>query len=360
MRPCSIIFAISLIAAAGFTFAADIAQPSQGDYVIRDYRFRSGGTLPELRIHYRTLGKPQRDEKGQVRNAVLILHGTTGNGEQFGRVEFASELFAKGQPLDADRYYIVMPDDIGHGRSSKPSDGLKARFPQYGYLDMIDAEFRLVSEGLKLDHLRLVMGTSMGGMHTWLWGEKYPDFMDALMPLACLPAQISGRNRMWRKMISEAIRSDPQWLEGEYTSQPRSLRFAAEMLFFMGGNPLLRYQEAPIRPAGRQTPGRLCFKRDENHGRQRSAVCRGKFGGLRSGSGLGIDPGQACSGQFGRRPDQSSGPGHFGAGNQAGKTRQGDFDSRRSRNPRPRHPHPRRRLEEISGRTAQRNGAPNR
>ncbi len=249
MRRISIIFGVLSLAAAALLRQADIPQPVQGDYVIRDYHFRCGQTLPELRIHYRTLGKPVRDEKGVVRNAVLIMHGTTGSGDQFSRAEFAGELFIKGGLLDADRYYIIMPDDIGHGRSSKPSDGLHAKFPQYGYLDMIDAEHRLVAEGLKVDRLRLVMGTSMGGMHTWLWGEKYADFMDALMPLGSLPAQISGRNRMWRKMISEAIRTDPEWREGEYAAQPRGLRFAAEVLFFMGSNPLMRYQEAPT---GRQ------------------------------------------------------------------------------------------------------------
>jgi homoserine O-acetyltransferase/O-succinyltransferase len=247
MRPFLIILGV-LLAAGRFSLAADIPQPVEGDYVIRDYRFRSGETLPELRIHYRTLGEPVRDDKGVVRNAVLILHGTTGSGDQFSRPEFAGELFAKGRPLDADRYYIILPDDIGHGKSSKPSDALRARFPHYGYLDMIDVEYKLVTGGLKVNHLRLVMGTSMGGMHTWLWGEIYPDFMDALMPLASLPAQISGRNRMWRKMISEAIRTDPQWNQGEYAAQPRGLCFAAEMLCFMSSNPLLRYQEAPTAP----------------------------------------------------------------------------------------------------------------
>jgi homoserine O-acetyltransferase/O-succinyltransferase len=245
MQRISIIHLVLLISAPGILRAGDIPQPAQGDYSIRDYHFRSGQTLPELRMHYRTLGKQVRDEKGTVRNAVLIMHGTTGSGDQFSRPEFAGELFIKGGTLDAERYYIILPDDIGHGQSSKPSDGLHAKFPKYGYLDMIDAEHRLVADGLKVNHLRLVMGTSMGGMHTWLWGEKYADFMDALMPLASLPAQISGRNRMWRTMISEAIRTDPAWLGGEYTSQPPSLRFAAEILFFMSGNPLMRYQEAP-------------------------------------------------------------------------------------------------------------------
>jgi homoserine O-acetyltransferase len=230
---------------ATHALAADYPPPMQGDYVIKDFRFRSGQSLPELRIHYRTLGQPQADAGGVVRNAVLIMHGTTGSSTQFMREEFANELFGKGQLLDADRYFIIMPDDIGHGRSSKPSDGLHARFPNYGYLDMVEAEYRLVTEGLKVNHLRLVMGTSMGGMHTWLWGQQYPDMMDALMPLASLPTQISGRNRMWRKMISDAIRNDPQWNNGDYRQQPPSLRTAVQISLFMASNPVLRYQESP-------------------------------------------------------------------------------------------------------------------
>src|SRR5262249_40136106 len=157
------------------------------------FHFTSGQTLPEVRIHYRTLGKPERDAQGAVRNAVLILHGTTGEGSNFLRNEFAGQLFGKRELLDATRYYIVLPDGIGHGKSSKPSEGLRARFPHYGYRDMVAAQHRLLTEGLQVNHLRLVLGTSMGGMHTWLWGERYPEFMDAAMPLASLPAQISGR-----------------------------------------------------------------------------------------------------------------------------------------------------------------------
>ncbi|HEV3416959.1 MAG TPA: alpha/beta fold hydrolase [Pirellulales bacterium] len=235
----------SLLAAAALAQGAAYPDPQQADFLIRDFHFRSGQDLPELRMHYRTLGQPSRDSKGAVSNAVLILHGTTGSGAQFVRPEFAGELFGKGQLLDAERYFIILPDDIGHGHSSKPSDGLHAKFPAYGYLDMVEAEYRLVNDGLHVNHLRLVMGTSMGGMHTWLWGEQHADFSDALMPLASLPTQISGRNRMWRKMISEAIRTDPEWRDGEYTSQPRALRFAAEMLFFMGSNPRLRYEQSP-------------------------------------------------------------------------------------------------------------------
>ena len=243
LRVIGILFGSLLLGIA--TRAAEYRPPTQGDYVIRDFRFRDGKTLPELRMHYRMLGEPRRDDKGIVRNAVLIMHGTTGSGAQFIRDEFAGELFGKGQLLDAERYFIILPDDVGHGHSSKPSDGLHVKFPNYGYLDMVEAEYRLVSEGLKVNHLRLEMGTSMGGMHTWLWGENHADFMDALMPLASLPSQISGRNRVWRKMISNAIRNDPEWQEGDYKSQPHSLRTAAEMLFFMGSNPRLRYEQMP-------------------------------------------------------------------------------------------------------------------
>src|ERR1043166_3447543 len=225
--------------------AADYPAPAEGDYVIRDFKFASGETVPELKIHYRTLGKPEKDTQGKTKNAVLILHGTTGSGAQFIRPEFAGELFGAGQPLDATKFFIVLPDGIGHGKSSKPSDGLHAKFPRYGYRDMVEAQYRLLTDGLGVNHARLVMGTSMGGMHTWLWGETHPDFMDALLPLASLPTQISGRNRAWRRVIIDAIRNDPDWKGGEYTSQPPSLRTAAEMLFLMSSNPVLRQKEAP-------------------------------------------------------------------------------------------------------------------
>ncbi len=225
--------------------AADYPPVQQGNYVIRDFHFQDGETLPELRIHYRFLGTPERDAGGKVTNAVLILHGTTGNGGNFIRKEFAGELFGPGQLLDATRYYLVLPDGIGHGQSSKPSDGLHAKFPHYGYRDMIEAQYELLTAGLKVDHLRLVMGTSMGGMHTWLWGETHPEFMDALMPLASLPTQISGRNRVWRRMIIDAIRDDPEWMNGEYQAEPDGLRTVAEVLYFMGDNPVRRQKQAP-------------------------------------------------------------------------------------------------------------------
>jgi len=225
--------------------AAQIPAAVQGDVALQSFAFRSGETLPELRMHYRTLGTPSRDARGVVRNAVLIMHGTGGSGAQFMRPEFAGELFGPGGLLDASRYYIILPDGIGHGQSSKPSDGLRARFPHYGYRDMVDAVHRLLTEGLKVDHVRLVMGTSMGGMQTWLWGERYPDFMDALMPLASLPTQISGRNRVWRRIVIDAIRNDPAWDGGNYTTEPPSLRTAEEMLFLVGSNPVLRQHQMP-------------------------------------------------------------------------------------------------------------------
>jgi homoserine O-acetyltransferase/O-succinyltransferase len=217
--------------------------PTEGTFVLKDFPFRSGETLPELRLHYRALGRPERDPQGIVRNAVLIMHGTGGSGAQFIRPEFAGELFSPGGLLDVARYFVILPDGIGHGQSSKPSDGLRGRFPRYGYLDMVEAQYRLLTEGLRVNHLRLVMGTSMGGMHTWLWGERYPTFMDALMPLASLPTQISGRNRVWRRVVIDAIRNDPQWRGGNYSVQPQSLRIAEEMVYLMSSNPVLRQRD---------------------------------------------------------------------------------------------------------------------
>ena len=240
---------VVLLAACGLVRAADFPKPVQGDVVLKDFKFTSGQTLPELKMHYRALGKPVRGKDGKVANAVLILHGTGGAGGTFvdgaGGKIFGGELFGEGQPLDAGRYYIIIPDNLGHGRSSRPSDGLKAKFPKYGYEDMVRAQHRMLTEGLKVDHLRLVMGTSMGGMHTWLWGQRYPDFMDALMPLASLPTQISGRNRMWRRVVIDAIRTDPEWKDGEYEKQPRGLHTAAQMLALMSGNPVIRQKAAP-------------------------------------------------------------------------------------------------------------------
>jgi len=224
--------------------------PHEGDITVRDYQFKSGETLRELRLHYRTLGKPQRDAQGRVTNAVLVLHGTGGSGKSLLVPQFAGELFGPGQLLDASRYYIILPDSIGHGGSSKPSDGLRARFPQYDYDDMVAAQHRLLTEGLGVNHLRLVMGTSMGCMHTWTWGTTFPDFMDAMMPLACLPVQLAGRNRIWRKLLIDAIRTDPDWKGGEYTEQPqRALRTAISLMTIAGSAPLHMQQDQPTRDA---------------------------------------------------------------------------------------------------------------
>jgi homoserine O-acetyltransferase len=223
---------------------------TEGDFVVKNFQFRSGESLPELRLHYTTLGKPAKNAQGRVTNAVLILHGTGGTGHQFLSAIFAGELFGTGQLLDAARYYIILPDGIGHGKSSKPSDGLQAHFPQYDYDDMVAAHHRLLTEGLGVNHLRLVMGTSMGCMHSFVWGETYPDFMDALMPLACLPMQIAGRNRIWRKMVMDAIRNDPKWKGGEYTAEPQqALRTALDLLLIAGSAPLYMQKTYPTRDA---------------------------------------------------------------------------------------------------------------
>jgi homoserine O-acetyltransferase/O-succinyltransferase len=230
--------------------AAPAAPPVEGDWRLHDFKFASGESLPELRLHYTTLGQPRRDAVGRVTNAVLILHGTGGDGHQFLRPQFADVLFAPGGLLDAARYFIVLPDGIGHGKSSKPSDGLLARFPHYAYTDMVNAQYRLLREGLHIDHLRLLLGTSMGCMHAFMWGEAHGEFVDALMPLACLPVQIAGRNRMWRKMIIDAIANDPAWQGGDYRTPPLAgLRTAADLLMIAGSAPALWQAQYPDRDA---------------------------------------------------------------------------------------------------------------
>jgi homoserine O-acetyltransferase len=225
-------------------------QGDEGDFVAHDFKFRSGEQMPELRLHYRTLGKPLRDAQGRVTNAVLVLHGTGGSGTQFLAPQFAGELYGPQQLLDLNRYFIVLPDGIGHGKSSKPSDGMHAHFPQYDYDDMVAAQHLLLTDGLGVQHLRLILGTSMGCMHSFVWGETYPDFMDALMPLACLPVQISGRNRLWRKMLMDAIRNDPDWKAGEYREEPKqALLTAADLLAIAGSAPLVMQKTLPTREA---------------------------------------------------------------------------------------------------------------
>jgi homoserine O-acetyltransferase len=237
-----LVFPVTLLALAA---AASAQTAHEGNFVIANFQFSDGERLPALRLHYTTFGVPVRDSQGHVRNAVLILHGTGGSGKQFLAPQFKDILFQSGQLLDTSKYFVILPDDIGHGASSKPSDGLRGRFPHYGYRDMVEAEYRLVTEGLHVDRLRLVMGTSMGCMHSWMWGERHPASMDALMPLACLPVPIAGRNRIWRDMLMDSIRSDPAWHNGDYKDQPPGLTVAINMLILAGSSTLQMQKAAP-------------------------------------------------------------------------------------------------------------------
>jgi homoserine O-acetyltransferase len=254
---CAALLALAAVAVS----AQGYPVPKEGDWVARDFRFHTGEVLPELRIHYTTVGAPTGEP-------VLILHGTTGSGTGMLNPRFAGELFGPGQPLDASRYFIILPDAIGTGKTTKPSDGLRAKFPRYNYEDMVLAQYRLVTEGLGIRHLRLVLGNSMGGMHVWIWGVKYPDFMDALVPMACMPTEMSGRNWMMRRLIVDSIRNDPEWKSGDYTTQPRSAQFAS--VFYgigtNGGDQAL-FRAAPTREKADQLlDGRLkaLFRLDAN------------------------------------------------------------------------------------------------
>jgi homoserine O-acetyltransferase len=241
---------LALFAGAPAAAQADwAARLTEGDVALRDFRFRSGEALPELRVHYATLGTPRRDASGRIDNAVMVLHGTGGSGRQFLQPQFADELYGPGQPLDLARYFIILPDNIGHGRSSKPSDGLRMRFPVYDYDDMVEAQ-RLMLERLGVTRLRLIMGTSMGCMHIFVWAEAHPDFARALMPMACLPVEIAGHNRMWRRAAVEGIRRDPAWRDGNYATQPvQGLRTAVSILQIAGFAPLYLQRAFP----GRET-----------------------------------------------------------------------------------------------------------
>ena len=250
---CTAVFTLLLGAASSIAQTAAKPQqnwpaPQEGDYTVHDFHFQSGEASPEVRIHYHTLGKPVKDAAGRTTNAVLILHGTGGNGGNFLQLIFAGKLFGPGQLLDANKYFLILPDNIGHGKSSKPSDGLHSRFPRYEYADMVALQHELVEKGLGVNHLRLILGTSMGCMHSWVWGETYADFMDALMPLACLPVQIAGRNRIWRKMVIDGIRQDPEWKNGDYAAEPRAaLEIAADFLIIAGSAPLHMQEDFPAR-----------------------------------------------------------------------------------------------------------------
>lgn len=246
--PNLIVAALALALAPVASAQAVKLSPAEGDYIAKDFAFGSGEKLAELRLHYATLGTPHRNAKGEVDNAVLIMHGTGGDGKQFLRAQFADVLFAPDGLLDPAKYFIVLRDGIGHGKSSKPSDGLRAKFPKYDYDDMVRADHELLTRGFGFSHARLVMGTSMGCMHSFVWGEMYPDFMDALMPLACLPTEIAGRNRIWRKLLIDAIQSDPDWKGGDYTEQPwRALRTAEGLLLLAGGAPIVMQNDYPTR-----------------------------------------------------------------------------------------------------------------
>lgn len=243
--PREILFA--LLAILIFTWVPSHAQqPAEqtGDFVIHNFTFKSGETMPELKLHYLTMGKPVHDAQGHVTNAVMILHSTGDSGRQFLVPRYAGVLFGPGQLLDANRYYIILPDSIGAGGSSKPSDGLHMRFPKYDFDDMVASEHRLATDGLGVNHLRLIIGTSMGCMVSWVWAETYPDFMDAVMPMACLPVEIVGRNRIYRLMQIAAIRSDPGWKNGEYTVEPaEGIRMFTYLRLLAAGMPPLQMQK---------------------------------------------------------------------------------------------------------------------
>ncbi|HEY8269178.1 MAG TPA: alpha/beta fold hydrolase [Xanthobacteraceae bacterium] len=237
------LIAIALALVSLQAAAADFPAPKQGEWIARDFKFHTGETLPELRLGYTTIGEPT----GQP---VLVLHGTTMTAAGLLNPVFGGELFGPGQPLDAAKYFIIIPDALGHGRSAKPSDGLKTKFPRYSYEDMVDAQYRLLTEHLGVRHLRAILGYSMGGMHAWIWGAKYPDFMDALVPMAAQPSQMSGRNWMLRRMLIETIRSDPEYAGGNYTAQPRSLKIANAFYGIATAGGTLAYQKAaPTREA---------------------------------------------------------------------------------------------------------------
>ncbi|HYM26157.1 MAG TPA: alpha/beta fold hydrolase [Vicinamibacterales bacterium] len=255
LRKALVAIAVLVVASAVPAFAqgrgaANYPAPLEADFAIRDFTFGTGEKLPTLNLHYRTIGTPRRDASGVVRNAVLILHGTGGTGGGFLSQTFAGQLFGPGQLLDATKYYIILPDGIGHGKSSKPSDGLRAKFPHYTYDDMVRAQHALLTDGLKVNHLRLVLGTSMGAMHCWVWGEMYPDFADGLVPLASAPTEIAGRNRVMREMIMTSITSDPLYNHGDYTEEPREgLVGAINLLMMMTSSPLQWHKTAPTRGA---------------------------------------------------------------------------------------------------------------
>jgi homoserine O-acetyltransferase/O-succinyltransferase len=245
-----LLVALATSGAYGQQPAFSLPNPNEGEFILHDFHFKSGETLPQLRMHYYSFGEMLKDAQGRTTNAVLLLHGTGGSGRQFLAPQFSQVLFGPGELLDIKRNFVILPDNLGHGKSSKPSDALHARFPQYDYDDMVKAQHELLEKGLGVNHLRLILGTSMGCMHSWVWGETYPDFMDGLMPLACNPVAVAGRNRIWRNMIIEGIRQDPEWKNGDYRSQPRAaLQISADLLLIAGSAPLVMQNNLPTREA---------------------------------------------------------------------------------------------------------------
>ena len=249
MRPLiHLLLGCALLVAPAAHAVTQAPEVKEGDFIVRDFRFGSGERLPELRMHYRTLGVPRKDARGRVDNAVMILHGTGGSGAQFLQPQFADELFGPGQPLDTSRHYIILPDNIGHGGSSKPSDGLRMRFPKYDYDDMVEAQRRLLADGLGVERLRLMFGTSMGCMHIFVWAQKHPQAARAFMPMACQPAQIAGRNRLWRKAAMDALRADPAWQQGDYAQPPlQGMRTASSLTLLAGAAPWYMQAQYPDR-----------------------------------------------------------------------------------------------------------------
>ena len=330
------------LALAALPALADYPAPKEGSWVVRDFRFHTGEVLPELRLHYTTVGAPTGEP-------VVILHGTTGSGTGMLNPRFAGELFGPGQPLDANRYYIILPDAIGTGNSSKPSDGLRTKFPRYNYDDMVVAQYRLVTEHLGMRHLRLVLGNSMGGMQTWMWAQKYPDFMDVAVPMASLPTEMSSRNWMMRRLIIDSIRNDPEWMNGNYTKQPRSLQFAS--VFYAigtsGGN-WGHYKAAPTREKADQVLNeRLSapFRGDANDHLYQWDSSRD----YNAAAGTRAHPGGPAGDQLGRRRAQPAGGRAPGPRDQAREERPRAADPGQRPDRGPRHHRPGEVLEAGTG-----------
>jgi homoserine O-acetyltransferase len=258
LMSCMLLLTILSMGATSAQAPATAWPTQDGTYIIKNFRFGSGESLPELKLHYLTLGKPHKDVQGHTDNAVLLLHGTGGSARSLLNPVFVNVLFGPGQPLDITKFFLILPDDIGHGQSSKPSDGLHMRFPQYDYDDMVASQHAMLLEGLHVDHLRLVLGTSMGCMQTFVWGETYPEFADALAPFACLPVEVAGRNRMWRYMAMQAIKHDPAWKNGEYTTEPiEGVRSANDLMVIAGSSPLQFQKNYPTRAQAEAFTDRL-------------------------------------------------------------------------------------------------------